>query len=104
MIFILLLSLFWGIQLQGQVLNIPLHGINEYSMDRMQVLYGDMSRIHTSARPLLRNDVLSLLDSTKNVGLTSRNRTFLLRDNSDLIDTLKSNKPFLKYFYVLITF
>lgn len=97
--YIFLIGLLLAIQMQGQVLNIPLHSINECEVDRMQVLNGDMNRVHTLTKPVLRDDVLRLLDTTKRNNIVSRNNRYLIRDNSDLFDTVKSKKPFLKYFY-----
>ena len=99
MIRILIASFFIVFQTHAQLLNTPLRGLNDYEVDRMQVLNNDMGRIHTSTKPILRSDVLTLLDSSIEMSTKSRNAMFILRDNSDLNDTLKSKKPFLKFFY-----
>jgi hypothetical protein len=81
----------------AQGTNLILGDDNHYIIGNQQIIQSNFGDLHSNIQPMTRRAAADWAnrDST----LTLAQRTFMQRDNGDFFDSLKSKKPFLKYFY-----
>ncbi|MCH2042679.1 MAG: hypothetical protein MK212_00940 [Saprospiraceae bacterium] len=85
--------------------NLPLNDDNHRILERMEIKTSDFKGLHNQIQPISRKDARSFVESMDTLAWikgSKRNMAdlnYILTDNNDEDSTIKSKKPFLKWFY-----